>query len=112
MQLFLISAVDAPLSGQSLGSILEFREAAIALKEAKSDVRLGGVDVKKEKDLAASLNVTTIPSLRLYLSGDKNNPVYCPGNVKISFFLMLTEFFFFFKKCHYLITLMSFKTRI
>ncbi|XP_067260745.1 protein disulfide-isomerase [Chanodichthys erythropterus] len=68
----------APLSGQSLGSILEFREAAIALKEAKSDVRLGGVDVKKEKDLAASLNVTTIPSLRLYLSGDINNPVYCP----------------------------------
>lgn len=68
----------APLSGQSLGSILEFRDAAIALKEAKSDVRLGGVDVKKEKDLAASLNVTIIPSLRLYLSGDKNNPVYCP----------------------------------
>ncbi|XP_016347302.1 protein disulfide-isomerase [Sinocyclocheilus anshuiensis] len=68
----------APLSGQSLGSILEFREAAGALKEAESDVRLGGVDVKKEKDLAASLNVTIMPSLRLYLSGDKNNPVYCP----------------------------------
>uniref|UniRef100_A0A9J8BCN5 protein disulfide-isomerase n=1 Tax=Cyprinus carpio carpio TaxID=630221 RepID=A0A9J8BCN5_CYPCA len=68
----------APLSGQSLGSILEFREAAGALKEAESDVRLGGVNVKKEKDLAASLNVTTIPSLRLYLSGNKNNPVHCP----------------------------------
>lgn len=109
MQLFLISAVDAPLSGQSLGSILEFREAAIALKEAKSDVRLAGVDVKKEKDLAASLNVTTIPSLRLYLSGDKNNPVYCPGNVKISFFfLMLTDILD--EKKNYLITLMSFKT--
>lgn len=83
MQLFLILAVDAPLSGQSLGSILEFREAAVALKEAKSDVRLGGVDVKKEKGLFASLNVTTIPSIRLYLSGDKSNPVYCPGNVQI-----------------------------
>ncbi|KAK2908583.1 hypothetical protein Q8A67_004420 [Cirrhinus molitorella] len=68
----------APLSGQSLGSILEFREAAGALKEAESDVRLGGVDVKKEKDLADSLNVTIIPSIRLYLSGDKNNPVHCP----------------------------------
>ncbi|KTF74388.1 hypothetical protein cypCar_00031770, partial [Cyprinus carpio] len=70
-----------PLSGQSLGAILEFREAAGALKEAESDVRLGGVDVKKEKDLAQeiSLNVTIIPSLQLFLSGDKNNPVYCPG---------------------------------
>nr|XP_021331513.1 protein disulfide-isomerase-like protein of the testis isoform X1 [Danio rerio] len=68
----------APLSGQSLGSILEFREAAGALKEADSDVKLGGVDVKKEKELAESLNITTLPSIRLYLSGDKNNPVYCP----------------------------------
>lgn len=83
LQLLLVPAVDAPLSGQSLGSILEFREAAGALKEAESDVRLGGVNVKKEKDLAASLNVTTIPSLRLYLSGNKNNPVHCPGNVEI-----------------------------
>ncbi|XP_050971699.1 LOW QUALITY PROTEIN: protein disulfide-isomerase [Labeo rohita] len=68
----------APLSGQSLGSILEFREAASALKEAGSDVRLGGVDIKKEKDLADSLNITIVPSLRLYLSGDKKHPVYCP----------------------------------
>ncbi|XP_056318524.1 protein disulfide-isomerase [Danio aesculapii] len=68
----------APLSGQSLGSILEFREAAGALKEADSNVKLGGVDVKKEKELAESLNITTLPSIRLYLSGDKNNPVYCP----------------------------------
>jgi len=50
------------------------------------------VDVKKEKGLFASLNVTTIPSIRLYRSGDKNNPVYCPGNVKIYIrFLMLTD---------------------
>lgn len=103
MRLFLVPAVDAPLSGQSLGSILEFREAAGALKEAESDVKLGGVDVKKEKDLAASLNVTIIPSLRLYLSGDKNNPMYCPGNVEIC---ALTTF------CAYLLTLVPFQTQI
>ncbi|KAA0722561.1 Protein disulfide-isomerase [Triplophysa tibetana] len=68
----------APLSSQSLGTILEFRKAASALKDAESAVRLGGVDVNKEKQLAASLNVTSVPSLLLYLSGDKHNPVYCP----------------------------------
>ncbi|TRY77669.1 hypothetical protein DNTS_017952 [Danionella cerebrum] len=74
----LIPAADAPLSGQSLGSILEFREAAGALKEGRSDVRLGKVDLRKEKELAESLNVTTVPSMRLYLSGDKSNPIHCP----------------------------------
>ncbi len=66
-------------------------------------MRLGRVDVKKEKDLAASLNVTVIPSLRLYLSGDKINPVYCPGNVEIR---ALTTF------CASLLTLVPFQTQI
>uniref|UniRef100_A0A3B4DIK5 Thioredoxin domain-containing protein n=1 Tax=Pygocentrus nattereri TaxID=42514 RepID=A0A3B4DIK5_PYGNA len=68
----------APLSGDSLGSILEFAKAASELKEAESDVKLGGVDVTKQKELAKTLNVTAAPSLRLYLSGDQYNPVYCP----------------------------------
>ncbi|MCI4393654.1 hypothetical protein PGIGA_G00160080 [Pangasianodon gigas] len=68
----------APLSGESLGSILEFAKAASELKETKSSVKLGKIDVSKEKDLAKFLNVTTVPSLRLYLSGDKYNPVQCP----------------------------------
>ncbi|XP_072513805.1 protein disulfide-isomerase [Salminus brasiliensis] len=69
----------APLSGESLGSILEFAKAAGELKEADSDVKLGGLDVTKHKDLAKTLNVTTVPSLRLYLSGDKYDPVHCPA---------------------------------
>ncbi|KAG7315758.1 hypothetical protein KOW79_020624 [Hemibagrus wyckioides] len=68
----------APLSGESLGSILEFAKAASELKETKSSVKLGKIDVSKEKDLAKVLNVTTVPSLRLYISGDKYNPVQCP----------------------------------
>ncbi|KAI4903322.1 hypothetical protein NFI96_015940 [Prochilodus magdalenae] len=68
----------APLSRDSLGAILEFADAARVLKEAGSDVILGGVDVTKQKDLAETLNVTAVPSLRLYLSGDKYKPVYCP----------------------------------
>lgn len=85
---FFVPVVDAPLSSQSLGSILEFRKAASALKDAESTVRLGEIDVNKEKQLAASLNVTAVPSLRLYLSGDKNNPVYCPGKANITVLLM------------------------
>ncbi|XP_046694308.1 protein disulfide-isomerase [Silurus meridionalis] len=68
----------APLSGESLGSILEFAKAASELNEIKSSVKLGKFDVSKEKDLAKSLNVTTVPSLRLYLNGDKYKPVHCP----------------------------------
>ncbi|XP_066516145.1 protein disulfide-isomerase [Hoplias malabaricus] len=68
----------ASLSGESLGSILEFGKAANELKEAESEVKLGGVDVTKQKELSKALNVTAVPSLRLYLSGDKYNPVYCP----------------------------------
>ncbi|XP_060755472.1 protein disulfide-isomerase [Neoarius graeffei] len=68
----------APLSGESLGSILEFAKAASELKETKSSIKLGKIDVSKEKDLAKFLNVTTVPSLRLYLAGDKYNPVQCP----------------------------------
>ncbi|KAM9454625.1 protein disulfide-isomerase [Clarias gariepinus] len=68
----------APLSGESLGSILEFAKAASELKDSKSSVKLGKIDVAKEKDFAKSLNVTTVPSLRLYLSGDKSSPIECP----------------------------------
>ncbi|KAF5901390.1 protein disulfide-isomerase-like, partial [Clarias magur] len=68
----------APLSGESLGSILEFAKAASELKESKSSVKLGKIDIAKEKDFAKSLNVTTVPSLRLYVSGDKSSPVECP----------------------------------
>lgn len=78
----MVLLTDAPLSGESLGSILEFTKAAGELKQAESDVKLGGVDVTKQKDLAKTLNVTAVPSLRLYLSGDEYNPVHCPGILK------------------------------
>ncbi|TSK17832.1 Protein disulfide-isomerase [Bagarius yarrelli] len=72
----------APLSGESLGSILGFAKAATELKEINSSVKLGKIDISKEKELAKFLNVTTVPSLRLYLDGDKYNPVQCPGLVR------------------------------
>uniref|UniRef100_UPI003AAA917A protein disulfide-isomerase n=1 Tax=Centroberyx gerrardi TaxID=166262 RepID=UPI003AAA917A len=66
----------APLSGDSHRVSAAFQGAAAELQG--SEVRLAMVDVSKEKDLAKDLNATGPPILRLYLSGDKHNPVPCP----------------------------------
>ncbi|XP_034544472.1 protein disulfide-isomerase [Notolabrus celidotus] len=42
-----------------------------------SEVKLAVIDVTEEKDLAKELNATD-HTIRLYLSGDKHNPVPCP----------------------------------
>ncbi|KAL1005253.1 hypothetical protein UPYG_G00056690 [Umbra pygmaea] len=67
----------APLSVDSQRLDLAFREAAEQL--IGLEVKLGVVDVSKETKLAKELNATTPPPLRLYLSGDRNNPVHCPA---------------------------------
>ncbi|XP_062374825.1 protein disulfide-isomerase [Sardina pilchardus] len=69
----------APLSGESMGSIMEFSRASALLKERTSRVTLAAVDVSKEKELAEQLNVTAVPSIRLYLLADKHHPVHCPA---------------------------------
>ncbi|XP_033826422.1 protein disulfide-isomerase [Periophthalmus magnuspinnatus] len=53
-----------------------FQEAAAELQG--SEVRFAMVDIVNEKDLAKKLNATEPPFIRLYLSGDKHNPVPCP----------------------------------
>ncbi|KAM9363326.1 protein disulfide-isomerase [Symphorus nematophorus] len=66
----------APLSGEGHRIAAAFDDAAAELQG--SEVKLAVVDVTKEKDLAKELNATGLPSIRLYLSGDKHNPVDCP----------------------------------
>ncbi|XP_068178262.1 protein disulfide-isomerase [Antennarius striatus] len=66
-----------PLSGDSQRIMTAFKGAAAELQG--SEVKLGVVDVTKEKDLAKELNVTGLLAIRLYLSGDKHNPVDCPA---------------------------------
>uniref|UniRef100_A0AAY4C4V4 protein disulfide-isomerase n=1 Tax=Denticeps clupeoides TaxID=299321 RepID=A0AAY4C4V4_9TELE len=68
----------APLSGDAMGSIMEFSKAAKELKDTPITTKLGRVDVTKQKELAEELNVTMVPSMRLYLSGDKHSPIQCP----------------------------------
>ncbi|KAJ8413564.1 hypothetical protein AAFF_G00080710 [Aldrovandia affinis] len=73
-----------PLSGESQTLSIEFTKAAEHLKAVSFKVHLGVIDVSKEKDLAKELNVTGSQSLRLYISGDKQNPVTCPVMNKAS----------------------------
>lgn len=72
--------VDTPLSGDGDRVTAAFEGAAAELKG--SEVKLAVVDVTKEKDLAKQLSATGPPTVRLYLSGDKHNPVPCPGTCK------------------------------
>ncbi|KAK2817263.1 hypothetical protein Q5P01_025454 [Channa striata] len=64
-----------PLSGEGHRVSAAFEGAAAELQG--SEVKLAAVDVTKEKELAKELNATDA-TIRLYLSGDKHNPVPCP----------------------------------
>nr|XP_015215643.1 PREDICTED: protein disulfide-isomerase-like isoform X2 [Lepisosteus oculatus] len=75
---YLLVDFHAPLSGDSQSLSREFTAAAARLKSQGSRIRLGLIDVSKEKDLANELNVTAYPALWFYISGDKENPVICP----------------------------------
>lgn len=78
--MYLFLCVAAPLSGEDHRISAVFEDTAAEVQG--SEVKLAVVDVAKEKDLAKELNVTGLATIRLYLSGDKNNPVPCPGMSK------------------------------
>ncbi|XP_074521146.1 protein disulfide-isomerase [Halichoeres trimaculatus] len=65
----------ATLTVQGLRVSEAFERAAEELQG--SEVKLAVIDVTKEKDLAKELNATD-HTIRLYLAGDKHNPVTCP----------------------------------
>uniref|UniRef100_A0A665W759 Thioredoxin domain-containing protein n=1 Tax=Echeneis naucrates TaxID=173247 RepID=A0A665W759_ECHNA len=66
----------APLSAEGPHVSAAFEGAAAELQG--SEVKLAVIDVTKEKDLAKDLNATGPPTIRLYIDGDKQNPVPCP----------------------------------
>ncbi|MGH0151492.1 UNVERIFIED_CONTAM: hypothetical protein FKN15_034979 [Acipenser sinensis] len=69
----------AHLSGESQSLSLEFASAAAQLRNESSKIRLGTIDVSKEKELTKELGVTDFPALRFFISGDRENPVTCPA---------------------------------
>lgn len=67
---------DAPLTREGHRVSNAFEGAAEELQG--SEVKLAVIDQNKEKELAKELNATGLPAIRLYLSGDKHNPIDCP----------------------------------
>lgn len=68
---------DSPLTLEGHRVSEAFNGAVAELQE--SEVKLAVVDVSKEKDLAKELDALDHTSIRLYLDGDKNSYVVCPG---------------------------------
>lgn len=66
----------APLTREGHQVSNAFEGAAEELQG--SEVKLAVIDQNKEKELAKELDATGLPAIRLYLSGDKHNPVDCP----------------------------------
>lgn len=66
---------SAPLTVEGYRVSEAFKEAAAEFHG--SEVKLAVIDVTKEKELAKELNAAD-HTIRLYLSGDKHNPVHCP----------------------------------
>ncbi|XP_047190050.1 protein disulfide-isomerase [Scophthalmus maximus] len=66
----------APMSAEGHRVSAAFEGAAAELQG--SEVKLAVIDVTKEKELAKDLNATGPPIIRLYLGGDRHNPVPCP----------------------------------
>ncbi|XP_063285559.1 protein disulfide-isomerase-like protein of the testis [Pelobates fuscus] len=67
------------LSGPSQTVKEEFSIAASQLKKESSDVRLGQVDITQEKDLGKEFKIKEFPTMKLFIDGDRSNPVDCKG---------------------------------
>lgn len=68
---------DSPLTLEGHRVSEAFNGAVAELQE--SEVKLAVVYVSEEKDLVKELNALDHASIRLYLDGDKNSPLVCPG---------------------------------
>ncbi|XP_059510022.1 protein disulfide-isomerase-like isoform X2 [Stegostoma tigrinum] len=75
---FLLVNFYAPLSGASLTLLTEFEKAAVQLKSEKQ-VKLSKVDVSTEKDLAKEFGIQDYPVLKLFIRGERKNPLNCTG---------------------------------
>lgn len=74
--------VDAPWCGHCKQLEPLYAEAAGKLKEEGGEMRLAKVDVIQEKELGEEFNIGGFPTLKLFVKGDRKNPVEYTGNHK------------------------------
>ncbi|KAM8960470.1 protein disulfide-isomerase-like protein of the testis [Pelodytes ibericus] len=67
------------LSGPSQTVKEEFSIAAGQFKQESSEVRFGQVDITQEKDLGKEFKIKEFPTMKLFVDGDRKNPIDCRG---------------------------------
>uniref|UniRef100_A0A8C5WIL7 protein disulfide-isomerase n=1 Tax=Leptobrachium leishanense TaxID=445787 RepID=A0A8C5WIL7_9ANUR len=67
------------LSGPSQTVKEEFSVAATQIKTESPDVRFGQVDITQEKELGKEFKIKEYPTIKLFVDGDRNNPIDCRG---------------------------------
>ncbi|XP_053326756.1 protein disulfide-isomerase-like protein of the testis [Spea bombifrons] len=76
---YLLVKFYVALSGPSQTVKEAFSIAAGQLMKESSDVRFGQVDITQEKDLGKEFKITEFPTMKLFVGGDRKNPVDCKG---------------------------------
>lgn len=74
-----ICTVDAPWCGHCKQLEPIYAEAAEKLKEEEPELRLAKVDATEEKELAEEFDVGSFPTLKLFINGDRKEPVEYTG---------------------------------
>ena len=71
--------VDAPWCGHCKQLEPIYAEVAGKLKSEESEMRLAKVNVIEEKELADEFNIESFPTLKLFMNGDRKQPVDFTG---------------------------------
>lgn len=74
-----ICTADAPWCGHCKQLEPIYAEAAEKLKEEEPELRLAKVDATEEKELAEEFDVGSFPTLKLFINGDRKEPVEYTG---------------------------------
>lgn len=70
---------DAPWCGHCQRLEPVYADAAEKLKNGKPEMRLAKVDAIEEKELAEEFDVASFPTLKLFINGDRKQPVEYTG---------------------------------
>ncbi|XP_077306129.1 protein disulfide-isomerase-like protein of the testis [Lithobates pipiens] len=57
----------------------EFSIAAGQLRKEQSEVKFGQVDITQEKELGKEFKIHDFPTFKLFINGEKNQPIDCKG---------------------------------
>lgn len=70
---------DAPWCGHCQRLAPAFAQAAAALRDESSPVRLGKVDATAQTALASEFGITSYPTLKLFRDGNRTHPLAYTG---------------------------------